>query len=70
MLWLVIKGAKPPALDATASSPAAGQSEAKNCQPFVPQNRPGHERRAQNKIAKGIPPGVVLALCITRRDER
>jgi hypothetical protein len=24
MLWLVIKGAKPPALDATASSSAAG----------------------------------------------
>jgi hypothetical protein len=24
MLWLVIKGAKPPALDATASLPAAG----------------------------------------------
>jgi hypothetical protein len=23
MLWLVMKGAKPPALDATASSPAA-----------------------------------------------
>ena len=23
MLWLVIKGARPPALDATASSPAA-----------------------------------------------
>jgi hypothetical protein len=24
MLWLLIRGAKPPALDATASSPAAG----------------------------------------------
>jgi len=31
MLWLVIKGARSPALDATASSTAASQSEAKNC---------------------------------------
>src|ERR1700693_4959657 len=38
-------GAKP-ALDATASSSTAGQSEAKNCPPF-----------AQNKIAKGRAPG-------------
>jgi len=30
MLWLVIKGARPPALDATASSSAAGQVRDKN----------------------------------------
>src|SRR6266850_5154392 len=55
---LVSKGGRPPALDATASSSSAGQSEAKNCPPF-----------AQNKIAKGRPPGAVSAFqgCATRR---
>ena len=45
------KGAGPTALDGTASSSAAGQSEAKNCPPFV-----------QSKIAKGRAPGDVSAL--------
>jgi len=53
----VIKGARPPALDARGSSSAAGQSEAKNGPPF-----------AENKIAKGRPPGKHrLFGCATRR---
>ncbi len=31
----LIKGGRSPALDATGSSSAAGQSEAKNCPPFA-----------------------------------
>jgi hypothetical protein len=49
-VWIVIKGGRPRALDATASWSAAGQSEAKSRPPF-----------AQNKIAKGRPRGAVSA---------
>jgi len=49
---LVIKGSRPPALDATASSSAAGQSEAKNCPRFVAQNRPGRRDRNDRDAKK------------------
>jgi hypothetical protein len=59
---LVIKGARPPALDAIASSSAAGQSEAKNCPPFA-QNKiaeVGHPEPSQP--VKDAPPAIAVLL--------